>query len=206
MEVLIYDLKTQPTINKTTPNEQIVKEDISIALKEDKDVQEENKTEDKTTEEEVKEVAVTQEVKPIEKALSAKAEKTLNKIENFNGQTMTRKEFIQKAKEEGYEIIAIDVKDETATRKIEAEQEKLSKKIIPGVSNPNLPDSKKYFENKKKLEEGIFKKEYRVNMSDGTFQTITKTEYDYANTLKTENKQIEEKTEIPSQFKGKPQY
>lgn len=118
--------------------------------------------------------------KPIDKALQAKRNKTLDQHVNYDGQVMTRRQFIEQAVEGGLRIEEAEVTDTAKKKRLEAELKELKKKVIPGLSNPNLPEVKRINAIQEELAKGVTKPEYRVYNPDGSFKTISKTEYDYA--------------------------
>lgn len=99
----------------------------------------------------------------IAKAQAAKQQKSLEKRFLFEGESITRKQFVEIAAERGY--------------KFEVAQEQAVKNPSRRVWNSMSMREQMEFEKRQK--EAGNKKEYRVYFPDCTFYTITKAEYDY---------------------------
>jgi hypothetical protein len=111
-----------------------------------------------------------------------RAEATLNKVFRYTEGIMTRKEWLKLK-------IAAGCKPEEVQRRNYAAEEKLQQWIdsnkwrIPWGNNSH-PDTKHWLSEKKRLQDGIYKTEYRLNDNNSNcFSVITKIEYDYIQNL-----------------------
>lgn len=105
-----------------------------------------------------------------------KAESTLNKVFRYPEGIMSRREWLNLMRVRGCTV-------EEKTRRNYAAEEKLQQWLYDNrgdnSGNINWPPTKRYHEKKSELAAGIFKVEYRLNLPDGCFQDITKTEFEY---------------------------
>ena len=126
---------------------------------------------------------------PIEKANRIKAEKALEKKENFGGEIgiKTRKEFIQYAINKGWTPKIEKEIDKKAVEKAKEEKRDLTRRLYGGHNN----GEQNAFLRKEiaKLEDTIAhpptKNNYIIEKPDESFYVITKTEYDYAQSINT---------------------
>jgi len=103
------------------------------------------------------------------------------KIRDTDGQVFTKRAWIECKLAAGYKPIATQVSDPTMVAKLEKELAYLRKQWEPS-GNPNWPPTKRFYAIKQELADGPTKTEYRLVHTDDSPFTITKTEYDYANT------------------------
>ena len=103
------------------------------------------------------------------------------KIRESDGQVFTKRAWIERKLASGYKPIVIQVSDPTTVAKLEKELAYLRTQWEPS-GNPNWPPTKRFYAIKQELADGPTKPEYRLVHTDGRIFTITKTEYDYANT------------------------
>lgn len=117
----------------------------------------------------------------------------LNTKLNYNGEIMTRLEFLTKMKANGATV------EEKQKRNFAAE-EKLEAWIYDhrdyNSGNENWPDTKLWLEKKEQLKAGIFKTVYYLHPSSGHFFEITKTEYDKFLELEELQRKKEPKKEV----------
>ena len=109
--------------------------------------------------------------------------------------TGTKRESMQKAVEQDRYIKSAMVRDEAAKKRDQEATERARRNNLP-TGNINYPGVKEYFEAQARLKANKYEKpEYRVYMGrDGSdsFYEITKTEYDYAQELKSAPKDLRE--------------
>jgi hypothetical protein len=105
----------------------------------------------------------------------------LRKEFRYREGVMSRAEYMEYQKNHN---ATVEVKQIRQYDKEERERESLMRlaQTIP-LGNPNYPTCQKYFERKAALEKGFFKTEYRLNMQNNLCLEITKTEFDYFNSL-----------------------
>lgn len=107
---------------------------------------------------------------------------TLDSTVNYSGYgIMTRRSFISMLHNiKG----SVKMYQNRNYKKEEKEREDLDylRRHMP-YGNQNHPQCKEYAERKAELEKGIFTPEYRAILPDESFYTITKTEFDYFNSL-----------------------
>ena len=101
--------------------------------------------------------------------------------------TGTVRESMEKAVEQGRHIVTASVFDAAAKKKDQEVYERARSKYLLGLSNPNIPLVRDGLEAQARLRAGTYEKpEYRVYLgsnADGGFFVITKTEFDYAQSL-----------------------
>lgn len=111
----------------------------------------------------------------------ARAELTLNKVFRYDEGVMTRREWIRLKIAEGY------VATEETRRNYAAEdklREWLRNNMEMRSGNTNWPPTKKWNDEERRLNEGIYKTEYHLGREgESCYFDITKTEYDYIKTL-----------------------
>lgn len=112
-------------------------------------------------------------------------EATLNMKLNYPEGIMTRKEWIELKKNEGWRAEERTVRNHVAEEKLE---EWIYNNRDMNSGNPNWPATKKWLSKKDELKAGIFKTEYHIQ-KDNSLYEITKTEYDYF-------KQLERKEDL----------
>lgn len=122
-----------------------------------------------------------------------RANATLDKPSNLRGfEKETRRSLMEKVvnKEIPYRVEAKETTDDAAKKRDEAIVERVRGKYLltpkdrTRGSNPNIPEVKAAYEAIDRIEAGHTKQEYRLtNIENGNFFPISKTEYDYANSL-----------------------
>jgi len=119
----------------------------------------------------------------IAKMKDAKLEKLLNKNIKYSGENMTRKEFLNKVKGQGYLPQAKEIYDTTLQNKDLLIAKRAGQKYLftkdKAISNENIPEVKEGMEALKRLDKNDYKKTvYRMTKGNSSFD-ITKTEYDH---------------------------
>lgn len=105
----------------------------------------------------------------------------------------TVKSSVERAVREGWTFSEVSVTDTAAKKRDEEKVKQVSKRYMLGLSNPNIPEVKAGLEAKARLDAGEHKKsEYRLSggqLDEGSYYTITKTAYDYAKSLESQETQ-----------------
>jgi hypothetical protein len=110
-----------------------------------------------------------------------RAQAILDKPIRVNGVTMTRREFIDRARAQGAHLEVANVRQPKAEEKLREEIERAERGWHIPIGNPSHPDTVAHNEKKDRLKRGLFTEEYRLFRPDGVYNVITKTEADYFN-------------------------
>lgn len=122
-----------------------------------------------------------------------KKEFTLNQIFRYPEGVMTRKQWLKMMLLQGWQAVEKNVRNYAAEEKL-AHTVAWQRRNVP-LGNPNYPDTKRYFENKAKLEAGIYKTVYSLEKDRSSYD-ITKTEFEYFRMLELEIDKKTEKNEL----------
>ncbi len=116
-----------------------------------------------------------------------KVNAVLNLKMKFEEGIMTRREWLVLKKGQGAEVGIIDRRNYVAEEKLETW---IYNHREDNSGNPNWPATKFWLAEKERLKAGIYKREYTLRIGKSIFD-ITKTEYDYFNSLGVVNTQTE---------------
>lgn len=112
----------------------------------------------------------------IERAQKARTEKTLGKLINFEGRTMSRRDWLDHMLVHG-KLKVFRERQYAAEEKLERDLERMSGNVPFG--NPNHPDTKRYNELKANLKAGLHKERVGIQLPNGKFYELNKTEIEY---------------------------
>jgi len=109
-----------------------------------------------------------------------RADKVLDTVMKFQEGTMSRREWLHMAYREGWKAERSQVRNYVKEEKLE---EWLHYNRADYSGNPNWPPTKAYLEKKATLKAGIFDTVYKIWPNEKTVYHITKTEFDYFQSL-----------------------
>ena len=110
-----------------------------------------------------------------------RAEATLNKVFRYPEGVLSRKDWLKLKLSSGCTCESKQVRNYAAEEKLREYIDRKKWNIPWG--NECHPDTIHWMNEKKRLQEGIYKTEYLLTESEGYCFVITKTEYDYINKI-----------------------
>jgi len=112
----------------------------------------------------------------IERAQKARVEKTLDKLMTFDGRTMSRRDWLDHMLTHG-KLKVFREQRYDAEEKLKKDLERMARSVPFG--NPNHPETKRFNELKTQLKEGLYKERVGIQLPNGTFYELNKTEIEY---------------------------
>lgn len=122
-----------------------------------------------------------------------KKEATLNKVFRYPEGLMSRKEWLKLMRVKGWVAEESNIRNYAAEEKL-SESVEWQRKNVP-LGNPNYPSTKAYFEDKARLEAGIFKTVYSLKNGNSSYD-ITKTEYEHFKSMELEDDILTQKNDL----------
>lgn len=114
----------------------------------------------------------------IEVARKARADQSLDKLIRHDGQTMTKRAFMDRLRAQGGQIIVRRERSEVAEEKLRRKIEQQARGWLP-IGNPNHPEMRAHNALKAKLADGVFKEKTYVMLPSGSHFEVSKAEADY---------------------------